>query len=35
MLDGIGRVRNIKQAPDGSIYVSVEGPGRILQLVAE
>ncbi|NCI46291.1 PQQ-dependent sugar dehydrogenase [Sediminibacterium soli] len=35
ILTDIGRVRNIKQAPDGSIYVSVEGPGRILQLVAE
>ncbi|MEO8173191.1 MAG: PQQ-dependent sugar dehydrogenase [Sediminibacterium sp.] len=35
MLEGIGRVRNVKQGPDGNIYVSVEGPGRILQLVAE
>jgi aldose sugar dehydrogenase len=29
------RVRNVKQGPDGNIYVSVENPGRILQLVAE
>ncbi|MEZ0611632.1 PQQ-dependent sugar dehydrogenase [Fibrella sp. WM1] len=29
------RVRNVKQAPDGSIYVSVEGPGRILRLTME
>jgi glucose/arabinose dehydrogenase len=35
MLEGIGRVRNVKQGPDGNIYVSVEGPGRVLQLVAE
>lgn len=26
------RVRNVKQAPDGSIYVSVESPGRIIRL---
>jgi aldose sugar dehydrogenase len=26
------RIRNVKMAPDGSIYVSVEGPGRILRL---
>jgi glucose/arabinose dehydrogenase len=35
MLDGIGRVRNVKQGPDGLIYVSVEGPGRILRLIPE
>jgi glucose/arabinose dehydrogenase len=35
LLDGIGRVRNVKQSPDGSIYVSVEGPGRIIRLKAE
>ena len=35
MLANIGRVRNVKQGPDGNIYVSVEGPGRVLQLVAE
>ena len=27
LLDGIGRVRNVRQAPDGFIYVSVEGQG--------
>ncbi|MBO0938664.1 PQQ-dependent sugar dehydrogenase [Fibrella sp. HMF5335] len=32
LLDG-NRVRNVKQAPDGSIYVSVENPGRVLRLV--
>jgi glucose/arabinose dehydrogenase len=35
MLNGVGRVRNVKQGPDGYIYVSVEGPGRILQLIPE
>ena len=29
------RVRNVKMAPDGSIYVSVEGPGRVLRLTAQ
>lgn len=32
LLDGIGRVRNVKQAPDGTIYVGVEGIG-IVKLV--
>ena len=27
LLDGLGRVRNVKQAPDGYIYVGVEGKG--------
>ena len=30
-----GRVRNVIQAPDGSIYVSVENPGRIIQIIPE
>lgn len=34
LLEG-NRVRNVKQAPDGSIYVSVEGPGRIIRLSAD
>ncbi len=34
LLEG-NRVRNVKQGPDGNIYVSVENPGRIFQLVAE
>jgi aldose sugar dehydrogenase len=29
-----GRVRNVIQAPDGSIYVSVENPGRIIQILS-
>ncbi len=35
ILQGIGRVRNVKQGPDGNIYVSVEGPGRIIKVTAE
>ena len=35
ILEGIGRVRNVKQGPDGNIYVSVEGPGRIIRVTAE
>ncbi|WP_318311284.1 PQQ-dependent sugar dehydrogenase [Flagellimonas crocea] len=27
LLDGLGRVRNVRQAPDGFIYVGVEGKG--------
>lgn len=27
LLEGIGRVRNVRQAPDGYIYVAVEGKG--------
>jgi glucose/arabinose dehydrogenase len=32
LLTGYGRVRNVIQGPDGNIYVSVEGPGRILRI---
>lgn len=35
MLDKIGRVRHVRQAPDGSVYVSVEGPGRIIRIIPE
>lgn len=35
LLNNSGRVRNVKQAPDGSIYVSVENPGRIIQIIPE
>ncbi|MAM17799.1 MAG: hypothetical protein CME35_02360, partial [Gramella sp.] len=27
LLEDIGRVRNVKQGPDGNIYVAVEGNG--------
>jgi glucose/arabinose dehydrogenase len=35
LLSNSGRVRNVIQAPDGSIYVSVENPGRIIQIIPE
>ena len=35
LLSNSGRVRNVIQAPDGSIYVSVENPGRIIQILTE
>jgi glucose/arabinose dehydrogenase len=35
-VEGInGRVRHVAQAPDGTIYVAVEGPGRILKINAQ
>lgn len=33
LLEGIGRVREVKMSPDGFIYVGVENPGRILKLI--
>lgn len=30
-----GRVRHVAQSPDGSVYVSVEGPGRILKITSQ
>jgi glucose/arabinose dehydrogenase len=33
LLEGIGRVRNVKVSPDGYIYVAIEEPGKILKLV--
>ena len=35
LLEKIGRVRNVKQGPDGFIYLSVEGPGRIIRVMPE
>jgi glucose/arabinose dehydrogenase len=35
LLSNSGRVRNVIQAPDGSIYVSVENPGRVIQILPE
>jgi len=35
LLENSGRVRNVIQAPDGSLYVSVENPGRIIQIIPE
>ena len=33
LLEGIGRVRNVKVSPDGYIYVAIEEPGKILKLM--
>lgn len=33
LLEGMGRVRVVRQAPDGYIYVGLEGPGRVVKLV--
>jgi glucose/arabinose dehydrogenase len=33
LLQNIGRVRNIVQGPDGYLYISVEGPGRVYKIV--
>ncbi len=33
LLEGIGRVREVKVSPDGYIYAGVENPGRIIKLV--
>jgi aldose sugar dehydrogenase len=35
LFENIGRVRNVKQGPDGAIYVSIEGPGRIIKITAK
>jgi glucose/arabinose dehydrogenase len=32
LLQDIGRVRNVAQSPDGTIYVSVEG-GKIIKII--
>ena len=29
LLDGVGRVRNVKQAPDGYVYLGIEGVGIV------
>ena len=33
LLRNVGRLRNVRQGPDGYIYIGVEGPGRIYKLV--
>lgn len=33
LLKNIGRVRDVRMAPDGFIYIAVESPGRIYKLV--
>jgi len=34
LIEGIGRVRNVKMGPDGYIYVAIETPGKIVRLVS-
>jgi glucose/arabinose dehydrogenase len=34
ILEGVGRVRNVKQGPDGLIYIGVEGKG-ILKIIPQ
>lgn len=35
-VEGIsGRVRHVAQAPNGSVYVAIEGPGRIIEIKAQ
>jgi len=33
LLENIGRVRNVKQGPDGYIYVATEDPGTLYRIV--
>ena len=33
LMKGVGRVRNVKQGPDGFIYVAVEEPGNIFRII--
>lgn len=36
IVEGIsGRVRHVAQAPNGSVYVAIEGPGRIIEVKAQ
>jgi glucose/arabinose dehydrogenase len=36
IVEGIsGRVRHVAQAPNGSVYVAIEGPGRIIEIKAQ
>jgi glucose/arabinose dehydrogenase len=35
LLEGMGRVRAVRQAPDGYIYLALEGPGQIVRLIPE
>lgn len=33
LLEDIGRLRDVRQGPDGYLYVAVEDPGRILRII--
>jgi len=33
LLAGYGRIRDVRQGPQGYLYIAVEGPGRVMRLV--
>jgi len=33
LLTGYGRIRDVRQGPEGYLYIAVEGPGRVLRIV--
>lgn len=33
MLENVGRMRDVRMAPDGYIYIAVENPGRVYKLI--
>lgn len=33
LLNGMGRIRDVRQGPDGYLYVSMEGPGKVIRLM--
>lgn len=33
MLENVGRLRDVRMAPDGYIYIAVENPGRVYKLI--
>lgn len=35
MLNGMGRIRDVKQGPDGYLYVSFENPGKIVRVLPQ
>jgi glucose/arabinose dehydrogenase len=35
LLENSGRVRNVVQGANGKVYVSLEGPGRIVEISAQ
>jgi glucose/arabinose dehydrogenase len=35
LFKNIGRVRDVRMAPDGFIYIAVESPGKVYKLVPQ
>ena len=33
LMKGIGRLRNVKQGPDGYVYFAIEEPGRVYKII--